>query len=41
MHPRTVTRVLASKKYAKVDQAVAEGVITSLGGVRGFMRMLT
>ena len=38
MHPRTVTRVLASKKYEKVDQLVAARVVASMGGLRGYLR---
>ena len=39
-HPRTVARILASKKYQKVDQIVAAQALVNMGGVRGFMRML-
>ncbi len=40
MHPRTVARVLSSKKYKKVDEAVAAQTLASIGGVRGLMRNL-
>jgi hypothetical protein len=40
MHPRTVARVLASKKYEKVDAIVAAGVIRSMGGARAYVRSI-